>query len=185
MHSKDHVSSDMQFLLNIFIVSSEQSHLLSWSTFLIATISPESQSLAWYTTPKLPFPMTCTLCVLTLTIPGGHDHDLYLGVGVGHLRGPVRALARAGYHRHHLAPVLAWDLHPAKIVRATALLWIYEGCGARPAGHPENQKIIEIRRSPNSPEQGRHFSWSFRDTVVGEKQNSLYLASSLKMNLPE
>lgn len=31
---------------------------LSWRTFLIATISPESQSFAWYTTPKLPLPMT-------------------------------------------------------------------------------------------------------------------------------
>lgn len=31
---------------------------LSWSTFLMATISPESHSFAWYTTPKLPFPMT-------------------------------------------------------------------------------------------------------------------------------
>lgn len=33
-------------------------NLLSWRTFLMATISPESQSFAWYTTPKLPLPMT-------------------------------------------------------------------------------------------------------------------------------
>ena len=31
----------------------------TWRTFLMATISPVSQSLAWYTTPKLPLPITC------------------------------------------------------------------------------------------------------------------------------
>ena len=49
-------------------------------------------------------------------------HDLYLGVSVRHLRRPVWSLAGARYHRHHLTPVLAGDLHPAKIVRVTALL---------------------------------------------------------------
>ena len=55
----------------ILLVFSGQTHLLSWSTFLIATISPESHSLAWYTTPKLPFPMTCTVGVVTMSGPRG------------------------------------------------------------------------------------------------------------------
>ena len=38
--------------------SSRFLNLLSWRTFLMATISPVSQSLAWYTTPKLPLPIT-------------------------------------------------------------------------------------------------------------------------------
>lgn len=33
-------------------------NLLSCNTFLMATSSPESQSLAWYTTPNDPFPIT-------------------------------------------------------------------------------------------------------------------------------
>ena len=64
--------------------------------------------------------MTCKVFVVTLT--SQQVHDLYLGVGVGHLRGPVRPLARARYHRHHLAPVLTGYLHPAEIIRVTAFL---------------------------------------------------------------
>ena len=70
--------------------------------------------------------------------------EAYLSVSVGHLRGSVRALSRTRYHCHHLAPVLARYLHPAKIVCVTALLWIYEGCSARSAGHPEVEREIKI-----------------------------------------
>ena len=36
-----------------------------------------------------------------------------LGVGVWHLGGPVGTLAGAGDHGHHLATILARDLHAA------------------------------------------------------------------------
>ena len=39
-------------------IATTQPYRLSCRTFLMATISPVSQSLAWYTTPKLPFPIT-------------------------------------------------------------------------------------------------------------------------------
>ena len=65
------------------------------------------------------------------------QHWPYLGVGVGHLRGAVRTLARARNHRHHLAAVLAWNLHPGKVC-IVALLRINERCGAGSTGHPVN-----------------------------------------------
>ena len=36
-------------------------NLLSCRTFLIATRSPLSHNLAWYTTPNEPFPITCVI----------------------------------------------------------------------------------------------------------------------------
>lgn len=40
----------------------------TWSTFLMATVSPVSMTVAWYTTPKLPFPMTRSAAYRTAPI---------------------------------------------------------------------------------------------------------------------
>ena len=54
-----------------------------------------------------------------------------LCVGVGDLCGPVRALPRAGDHRHDLAAVLGRDLEAAKVGVVLAAP-LHEGGRARP-----------------------------------------------------